>query len=204
MSVNNMPEILVLYYSRHGSVANMARSISRGVESVNDCSARVRTLPNVSANTAATEDDIPDSGPPYAEIADLEECDGIILGSPAYFGSMAAPMKHFLDQTTAQWLSGALVNKPAAAFTSSSSYHGGQEAALFAMLIPLLHHGAVVVGIPYTEESLNTTKTGGTPYGATHISGQDGNMPFSEDEKNLCHALGKRVANLACLISPKA
>ncbi len=134
---------------------------------------------------------------------DLEECDGIIIGSPAYFGSMAAPVKYFLDQTTPQWLSGALVNKPAAAFTSSSSFHGGQEAALFSMLVPLLHHGAIVVGIPYTEESLNTTHTGGTPYGATHISGQDGNMPFSEDEKNLCHALGKRVANIACLTTQK-
>lgn len=196
-----MHEILVLYYSRSGSVADMAKAISRGVEAVDGCSARVRTLPGVSANTSATENDIPASGPPYAEIADLEECDGIILGSPAYFGSMAAPMKHFLDQTTPQWLSGTLVNKPAAAFTSSSTYHGGQEAALFAMLIPLLHHGAIIVGIPYTEESLNTTQTGGTPYGATHISGQDGNMPFSEDEKKLCHALGKRVAEIACLTS---
>ncbi|MFW2437778.1 MAG: NAD(P)H:quinone oxidoreductase [Arenicellales bacterium] len=199
-----MSEILVLYYSRHGSVTNMAKVISRGVESIDGCTARVRTLPEVSANTEATENSIPASGPPYAEIADLEECDGIIIGSPAYFGSMAAPMKYFLDQTTPQWLSGALVNKPAAAFTSSSSFHGGQEAALFAILVPLLHHGAIVVGIPYTEESLNITHTGGTPYGATHISGQDGNMPFSVDEKKLCHALGKRVASLACLTTQKA
>jgi len=199
-----MSEILVLYYSRHGSVANMAKAICRGVESIDGCTARVRTLPEVSAKTEATEDSIPASGPPYAEIADLEECDGIIIGSPAYFGSMAAPVKYFLDQTTPQWLSGALVNKPAAAFTSSSSFHGGQEAALFSMLVPLMHHGAIVVGIPYTEESLNITHTGGTPYGATHISGQDGNMPFSEDEKKLCHALGKRVASLACLTSQKA
>ena len=199
-----MHEILVLYYSRHGSVANMANAICHGVESIAGCSARVRTLPEVSASTEATEDSIPASGPPFAETVDLEECDGIIIGSPAYFGSMAAPVKYFLDQTTPQWLSGALVNKPAAAFTSSSSFHGGQEAALFAMLVPLLHHGAIVVGIPYTEESLNTTHTGGTPYGATHISGQDGNMPFSEDEKILCHALGKRVASLACLTTQKA
>lgn len=196
-----MAEILVLYYSRRGSVAEMAKAISLGIESVSDCSARVRTLPEVSANTETTEESIPVSGPPYAEITDFEECDGIILGSPAYFGSMAAPMKYFLDQTTPQWLTGSLVNKPAAAFTSSSSFHGGQETALFAMLVPLLHHGAIVVGIPYTEESLNTTHTGGTPYGATHICGQDGNMPISDDEKTLCHALGKRVANVACLIT---
>jgi len=198
-----MSEILVLYYSRHGSIATMAKAISRGIESVTSCSARIRTLPEVSANTAATEDSIPASGPPYADLTDLEECDGIILGSPAYFGSMSAPMKYFLDQTTPQWLSGALVDKPAAAFTSSSSFHGGQETALLAMLIPLLHHGALVVGIPYTEESLNTTHTGGTPYGASHISGQDGKLPFSEEEKILCHALGKRVANLASLTCNK-
>lgn len=192
-----MNEILVLYYSRHGSVANLAKTISHGIESIDGCSARVRTVPNVSANCEATEDSIPDTGPPYASLSDLEQCDGIIIGSPAYFGNMAAPLKYFLDQTTPQWLSGALVNKPAAAFTSSSSFHGGQEAALFSMLVPLMHHGAIVLGIPYTEESLNTTQTGGTPYGATHISGQDSKLPFSDDEKNLCHALGKRVAEVA-------
>jgi NAD(P)H dehydrogenase (quinone) len=197
-----MNEILVLYYSRHGSVANLAKTISHGIESIDGCSARVRTVPNVSANSEATEDSIPDIGPPYASLSDLEECDGIIIGSPAYFGSMAAPLKYFLDQTTPQWLSGALVNKPAAAFTSSSSFHGGQEAALFSMLVPLMHHGAIVLGIPYTEESLNTTQTGGTPYGATHISGQDSKLPFSDDEKNLCHALGRRVAEVASRLNP--
>ena len=196
-----MAEILVLYFSRHGSVASLAKNISRGVESINGCTARVRTVPAVSATTEATEDSIPLSGPPYASTSDLEECDGIIIGSPAYFGSMAAPLKHFLDQTIPQWLTGALVNKPAAAFTSSSSYHGGQETALLSMLVPLMHHGAILVGIPYTEESLNTTKTGGAPYGATHISGQDSKLPFSDDEKMLCHALGKRVARIASLIS---
>ena len=196
-----MSEILVLYYSRHGSVANLAKTISHGIESIDGCSARVRTVPAVSANTEATEDSIPVSGPPYASLSNLEQCDGIIIGSPAYFGSMAAPLKYFLDQTTPQWLSGALVNKPAAAFTSSSSFHGGQEAALFSMLVPLMHHGAIVLGIPYTEESLNTTQTGGTPYGATHISGQDSKLPFSDDEKNLCHALGRRVAEIAVRLS---
>ena len=198
-----MTEILVLYFSRHGSVATMAKAIGRGIESVANCSARIRTVPAVSASTESTEDFVPASGPPYASITDLDECDGIIIGSPAYFGSMAAPLKYFLDQTTPQWLSGALVNKPAAAFTSSSSYHGGQETALFSLLLPLLHHGAVVVGIPYTEEQLNTTRTGGTPYGATHISGQDGKLPFSEDEKKLCHALGRRIATIARLIHQK-
>ena len=192
-----MSEILVLYFSRHGSVANLAKAISHGIESVPGCAARIRTVPSVSASTEASEDSIPSSGPPYASLSDLEECDGIIIGSPAYFGSMAAPIKYFLDQTTPQWLSGALVDKPAAAFSSSSSFHGGQETALFSMLIPLLHHGAILVGVPYTEESLNTTQAGGTPYGATHIAGQDGKLPFSDDEKKICHALGKRVAGIA-------
>lgn len=199
-----MPEILVLYFSQHGSVATLAKAISHGIETINGCTARVRTVPAVSVNTEATEDSIPAAGPPYASISDLEECDGIIIGSPAYFGSMAAPIKYFLDQTTPQWLSGALVNKPAAAFTSSSSFHGGQETALFSMLIPLLHHGAILVGIPYTEESLNTTQTGGTPYGATHISGQDSKLPFSDDEKKLCQALGKRVAVITSLLSQES
>ncbi len=196
-----MSEILVLYFSCHGSVANLAKAISHGVESVHGCSARVRTVPSVSADTEATQDSIPASGPPYASVSDLEECDGIIIGSPSYFGSMAAPLKYFLDQTTPQWLSGALVNKPAAAFVSSSSLHGGQETALFSMLVPLLHHGAILVGIPYTEESLSTTQSGGTPYGATHVSGQDSKSPFSDDEKKLCHALGKRVAEIASKLS---
>ena len=196
-----MTEILVLYFSRHGSVASLAKAISHGVESIDGCSARIRTVPAVSANTEATEDSIPHSGPPYASASDLEECDGIIIGSPAYFGSMAAPLKYFLDQTTPQWLTGALVNKPAAAFTSSSSFHGGQETALFSMLVPLIHHGAILVGIPYTEENLNTTLTGGTPYGASHVSGQDSKMPFTDDEKKLCHAMGKRVATIATKLS---
>lgn len=196
-----MSEILVLYFSRHGSVASLAKAISLGIESIAGCTARVRTVPSVSANTEATEDSIPVTGPPYASISDLEQCDGIIIGSPAYFGSMAAPVKHFLDQTTPQWLTGALVNKPAAAFTSSSSFHGGQETTLFSILVPLMHHGAIVVGIPYTEHSLNSTQTGGAPYGATHISGQDSKLPFSDDEKKLCHALGKRVATIASMIS---
>jgi NAD(P)H dehydrogenase (quinone) len=196
-----MAEILVLYFSRHGSIEKLAKAISHGIESVNGSFARVRTVPPISANTEATEDGIPAAGPPYACISDLDECDAIIIGSPAYFGSMAAPLKYFLDQTSPQWLSGALVDKPAAAFTSSSSFHGGQETTLFSMLTPLLHHGAILVGIPYTEESLNTTQTGGTPYGASHIAGQDSKLPLSDDEKKLCHSLGKRVADIACKLS---
>ena len=192
-----MTEILILYYSRHGSIADMARAISHGVESVNDCTARLRTVPGISANCEASEQVVPEEGPPYVSQQDLEDCDGLILGSPAYFGNMASPLKYFIDSTTPQWLSGALVDKPAAVFTSSSSFHGGQETTLLSMMVPLLHHGAVMVGIPYTEEALNTTTTGGTPYGATHIAGQDSRAPLSKEEKLLCKSLGKRVARIA-------
>jgi NAD(P)H dehydrogenase (quinone) len=190
-------EILILYYSRHGSIADMARAISHGVESVADCTARLRTVPAISANCETTEEPVPEAGPPYVSQQDLEDCDGLILGSPAYFGNMASPLKYFIDGTSPQWLGGALVDKPAAVFTSSSSFHGGQETTLVSMMVPLLHHGAILVGIPYTEEALNTTTTGGTPYGATHIAGQDSRSPLSKEEKSLCKSLGKRVARIA-------
>jgi NAD(P)H dehydrogenase (quinone) len=194
-----MAEILVIYYSRHGSIASLARAICHGIESVENCSARLRTVPDVSPDTEATEDSIPAAGPPYASLQDLEECDGIIMGSPAYFGNMASAMKYFIDSTSSLWLSGGLVDKPAAVFTSSSSHHGGQESTLISMMLPLLHHGAILVGIPYTEEQLNTTQTGGAPYGASHIAGQGNDYPVSDDEKQLCKALGKRVAKIALM-----
>jgi NAD(P)H dehydrogenase (quinone) len=192
-----MTEILIVYYSRHGSVAHMAKLVGRGVESVAGCTARIRTVADVSTVAEATADSIPVSGPPFASNEDIEQCQGLILGSPAYFGTMAAPLKYFLDQTTPLWLAGAMVDKPAAAFTSSSTFHGGQEVALLSMLTPLLHHGAVLAGLPYTLPELNTTTTGGAPYGATHVTGHDGKLPFSSDEESLCRALGKRVARLA-------
>jgi NAD(P)H dehydrogenase (quinone) len=192
-----MSEILVLYYSRHGSIEHMANLVARGVESIDGCTARIRTVPMVSANTEATEDSIPSSGPPYVEKSDLEECDGLLLGSPAYFGNMASPIKYFLEQTTAQWFAGALVSKPAGVFTASSSFHGGQESTLISMMLPLMHHGMVMVGLPYTEEALNTTQGGGTPYGASYVCGQDGSRDISDEEERLCVALGKRVAGIA-------
>src|SRR5678809_272119 len=166
-----MPEVLVLYYSRHGSVARMARLVARGVESVSGVSARVRTVPPVSAETEAVAPAVPADGPPYAEHRDLRECAGLVLGSPTRFGNMAAPLKYFIDGLGAEWASGTLVDKPAGVFTSTSTMHGGQEATLLSMMIPLLHHGCVVTGLPYTEPGLNSTRTGGTPYGASHHAG---------------------------------
>lgn len=192
-----MSEILVLYYSRHGSIGHMANLVARGVESMHGCTARIRTVPDVSADTEATADSIPESGPPYVTNSDLEQCDGLLLGSPAYFGNMASPVKYFLEQTTAQWFAGALVGKPAGVFTASSSFHGGQESTLISMMLPLMHHGMLMVGLPYTEEALNTTEGGGTPYGASHVCGQDGSRGFSHEEEQLCISLGKRVAEIA-------
>jgi len=197
-----MTEILVLYYSRHGSVAKMARLIARGVESVEDCTARLRTVPPVSADCEKTAPDVPEEGAPYAEHRDLKECAGLILGSPTRFGNMAAPMKYFLDGTSGLWLSGALSGKPAAAFTSTASLHGGQETTLLTMMMPLLHHGALIVGLPYTEPALSATKSGGTPYGASHHAGTGTSpQPLSKDEETLCLALGKRVAETARKLS---
>ncbi len=188
-------EILVLYYSRHGNVAQMARQVARGIESVTGCQARLRTVPAVSTVCEAVADSIPANGDPYACAADLAECAGLVLGSPTRFGNMAAPLKYFWDQTSALWLSGALIGKPAAVFTSTSSLHGGQESTLLSMLLPLLHHGMLILGLPYSEADLLTTHSGGTPYGASHLAGADSRLPLSDEEKRLCQALGKRVAD---------
>ncbi|SFF43307.1 NAD(P)H dehydrogenase (quinone) [Fontimonas thermophila] len=196
-----MAEILVLYYSRHGSVAQMARLVARGIESVRGACARLRTVPPVTTDCAAGGPEIPAEGPPYAQDEDLRDCDGLILGSPTRFGNMAAPLKHFLDGTSALWLSGALVGKPAGVFTSTGTLHGGQETTLLSMMLPLLHHGMLLVGLPYTEPELSATRAGGTPYGASHYAGV-GNKPqaLTREEAVLCEALGRRVAQVAvCL-----
>lgn len=192
-----MKEILVLYYSQGGAVHEMAKLIARGIESVSGVKARLRTVPKVSANCEATEPDIPASGAPYAELKDLEECIGLALGSPTRFGNMAAPMKYFLDGTVSQWLKGALIGKPAAVFTSTGSMHGGNETTLITMMLPLMHHGMIMVGLPYSNPELSATSTGGTPYGASHIGGSTDDRPISQDEHKLCIALGKRLAETA-------
>ncbi len=192
-----MADILVLYYSRHGATEALAREICRGVDAVDGMASRLRTVPLVSAATEATEPQVPNDGPPYVENRDLEECSGLLLGSPTHFGNMAAPLKYFLDGTTGLWLKGALAGKPAAAFTSTSSLHGGQETTLMSMALPLLHHGMLFVGVPYTEEALSRTKTGGTPYGASHASWSRPNDSLSDDEIALARSLGGRVADIA-------
>lgn len=195
-----MPDILVLYYSRSGNVAQMAQQIARGIEEVPGMVARVRTVPAVSAVCEATEDSIPANGPPYATTDDLRECAGLALGSPTRFGNMTAALKYFLDSTGALWLSGALIGKPAVVFTSTASLHGGQETTLTSMMLPLLHHGMLLVGLPYSEPDLTSTTTGGTPYGASHLAGPDSNLALSEEEKRLCRALGQRLAKTAGLL----
>lgn len=192
-----MTEILVLYYSQGGAVRDMAQLIARGVESVPGVKTRLRTVPKVSANCEATEPDIPSTGAPYVELADLEACAGMALGSPTRFGNMAAPMKYFLDGTAGLWLKGALIGKPAAVFTSSGSMHGGNESTLLTMMLPLMHHGMLIVGLPYSEPILSSTKSGGTPYGASHIGGAMDDQAITEDERKLCIALGKRLAETA-------
>ncbi|ACT50237.1 MULTISPECIES: NAD(P)H:quinone oxidoreductase [Methylovorus] len=189
-----MSDILVLYYSQGGAVRDMAQLIARGIDSVPDMRARLRTVPKVSANCEATEPEIPATGAPYVELKDLEECVGLALGSPTRFGNMAAPMKYFLDGTTSLWLKGALIGKPAAVFTSTGSQHGGNESTLLTMMLPLLHHGMLIVGLPYSEPALASTTSGGTPYGASHIGGASDDRPITEDERKLCIALGKRLA----------
>lgn len=196
-----MNEILILYYSQGGAVRSMAQLIARGIESVPGAKARIRTVPKVSANCEATEPDIPSTGDPYAELKDLEECIGLALGSPTRFGNMAAPMKYFLDGTTSLWLKGAMVDKPAAVFTSSGSMHGGNETTLLTMMLPLMHHGMIMVGLPYSEPALSSTTAGGTPYGASHIGGAMDDRAITEDEKKLCIALGKRLAQTALKLS---
>ena len=192
-----MSDILVLYYSRGGSVARLARQIARGIEEVDGMQARLRTLPPVAPVTQVAAPPEPEDGAPYVDKRDLAECAGLLLGSPTRFGNMAAPVKHFLDTLGAEWASGTLVGKPAAAFTSTATMHGGQESTLLTMLVPLLHHGCVIAGIPFTEAPLNTTRTGGTPYGASHVAGMDDRPELSDDEAHLARALGRRVATLA-------
>ena len=191
-----MAEVLILYYSRGGSVARLARQIARGVEEVSGMQARLRTVPPVAPTTQVASKPEPEEGAPYAVIDDLTDCAALILGSPTRFGNVAAPIKHFLDGTGALWASGALVGKPAAVFTSTATMHGGQESTLLSMMIPLLHHGMLLLGIPYTERALNATSSGGTPYGASHVAGLEDDRPLSEDEQVLARALGRRVAAL--------
>ena len=196
-----MAEVLVLYYSQGGAVREMAQLIARGIESNANIKARIRSVPKVSSNCEATEPDIPASGDPYVELSDLQECVGLALGSPTRFGNMAAAMKYFLDSTVSTWLKGDLIGKPAAVFTSSGSMHGGNEATLLSMMLPLLHHGMVMVGIPYSEAELSATKTGGTPYGASHVAGANDDLAISPDERKLCLALGKRLGQIALKLS---
>lgn len=191
-----MPEILILYYSRGGSVARLARQIARGVEEIPQMQARLRTVPPVAAITRVASPPEPEEGAPYAERADLAECAALILGSPTRFGNMAAPLKQFLDGTGAEWASGTLVGKPAAVFTSTATQHGGQESTLLSMMLPLLHHGMLIAGLPFTEGALGTTRTGGTPYGASHVAGSQDENRLSDEEQQLARALGRRVAEI--------
>jgi NAD(P)H dehydrogenase (quinone) len=197
-----MPDILVLYYSRNGSVAQLARQVARGIGEVPGMSARLRTVPPVAPVTEVAAPPVPEAGAPYVEPADLRDCAGLLLGSPTRFGNMAAPLKHFLDGLGAEWASGTLVGKPAAVFTSTATQHGGQESTLLTMLVPLLHHGCVITGIPFTEPQLSTTRSGGTPYGASHVAGQSAAPTLSDDEAALARALGRRVAMLAGKLAP--
>ena len=192
-----MTEILVLFYSRKGSTAELARQVCRGVESVPGARARLRTVPAVATVVEAPQPAVPAEGPPYATHDDLRECDGLVMGSPTRFGNMAAPLKFFLDGTSALWVSGALAGKPAGVFTSTQTIHGGQETTLVSMMLPLLHHGMYIVGIPYTEAALSTTRAGGSPYGASHFAGDDTQPRLTDDERTLAVLLGRRVAELA-------
>jgi NAD(P)H dehydrogenase (quinone) len=195
--IDKTGEILVLYYSPGGTTAEMANIIARGVEEIDGMQARVRTVPNVSPTTAQSDPEIPENGPLYATIDDLTECDGLILGCPTHFGNMPAAMKYFIDGTSALWMGGKLAGKPAAVFSASTSMHGGQESTLLTMMLPLLHHGMLIVGLPYTETELFQTKAGGTPYGATRLTDDLENTPLSDEERKLCLAIGKRVASTA-------
>ena len=196
-----MQEILVLYYSHTGAVKQMAQFVARGIEKVTGMGARLRTVPKVSTVIEATEPEVPDSGAPYVEYEDLEHCAGLALGSPTRFGNMAAPLKYFIDGTGALWLRGAMNGKPAAVFTSTASLHGGQESTLLSMMLPLMHHGMLIVGVPYSEAQLMSTRSGGTPYGASHLAGANADQPITEDERRLCIALGTRLAEVAQKLS---
>lgn len=191
------PYILILYYSRQGATLAMAQQIARGVEQAGNIEARLRTVPAVSPVTEATEPSVPAAGAIYCSESDLKNCAGLILGSPTRFGNMAAPMKYFLDGTSSNWVNGDLINKPAAVFTSTSTLHGGQESTLLSMMLPLMHHGMLITGIPYSESALSSTRTGGSPYGASHFAGGETSPVLSSEEISLCQALGKRVANIA-------
>ena len=196
-----MPEILVLYYSRGGSVARLARQVARGVGEIDGMQARLRTVPPVAVVTEVAAPPVPEEGAPYVEPRDLEECAGLLVGSPTRFGNMAAPLKHWLDGLGAQWASGTLVGKPAGVFTSTATMHGGQESTLLTMMVPLLHHGCLLAGIPYTEPLLSSTRTGGTPYGASHVAGGNDDPQPSDDEATLARALGRRVATVAAKLA---
>ena len=196
-----MPYILVLYTSRHGSTAAMAKLAARGIEQIPGMEARIRTAPEVSPVCESTEPAVPDHGPPYVSADDLTGCAGLLLGSPSRFGNMAASLKYFLETTTPQWLSGELIGKPAGVFPSTASLHGGQESTLLSMMLPLLHHGMVIAGIPYSETDLTDTRSGGTPYGASHVAGAKGEQPVTDEEKRLCLAQGRRIAELAVKLS---
>jgi NAD(P)H dehydrogenase (quinone) len=199
-----MNEILVLYYSRQGSTAALARQVCRGVESVPGMQARLRTVAPVAVTTERLDPPVPPDGPPYATHDDLTECCGLVLGSPTRFGNMAAPMKYFFDGTSALWVSGALAGKPAGVFTSTQTVHGGQESTLLSMMIPLLHHGMYLVGLPYTERGLHDTRSGGTPYGASHVAAVSGSAELSAVERDLARALGERVAALAARLQSRS
>ncbi|QJQ96627.1 MULTISPECIES: NAD(P)H:quinone oxidoreductase [Halomonadaceae] len=195
------PYVLILFYSRHGATKTMAEQIAAGVESVSGVDARLRTVPSVSATSQAVEPEIPNEGAIYASLDDLRDCSALALGSPTRFGNMAAPLKHYLDGTSELWVNGALIDKPACAFTSTSSLHGGQEATLLSMLIPLLHHGMLYAGLPYSETELFTTTGGGTPYGASHVAGSRSDQPLDDHERRLCKAQGRRLARLALALT---
>ena len=197
-------DILVLYYSRYGSTAALAAQIARGVNAVSGANARVRTVPPVAPQTETSLPAVPSSGPPYAALQDLEECAGLLFGSPTRFGNMAAPLKHFLDTTGSQWLAGAMAGKPAGVFTSTSSMHGGQESTLLSMALPLLHHGMLLVGVPFTEPALNATTAGGTPYGASHLAREQRQTALTDSEAKIAEHLGRRVAEIAVRLAAPA
>ena len=201
MTPKAMTKILVLYHSASGNLEAMAQQIARGIDGVESCDAVIKTVPSVSATSAASDPAIPETGAPYATLDDLSAADGLLLGSPTRFGNMSAELKYFLDGTTSAWFKGTLAGKAAGVFTSSGSMHGGQESTLLSMMLPLMHHGMVMVGIPYSEAELATTERGGTPYGASHVAGTTGDMPLTDTEKKLCRALGSRVATVAQKLS---
>ena len=202
VSSDHNPYILVLYYSRFGATALMAQEIARGITSVNHMEARIRTVPPITTTIEKADNPVPDSGPPYVTLDDLKNCAGLALGSPTRFGNMAAPIKHFIVTTSGLWMAGDLINKPASVFTSTASLHGGQETTLISMMLPLIHQGMIIVGVPYSEAALNTTHSGGTPYGPSHHAGSHSDLAITDDEKTLCRALGKRLAHIALTLIP--